>query len=161
MQNANCRSLSLSLYNHSALNRTLLRRHCRAQQTPNRTMKTHTESVLKNHFGGSQNRRLHRNTKTSSCHRLTRPPPKTSVTDRQTDVVNLYIGLKVVHNLIIVKLHGGTRVWMLKKGIIIIYIEKLTKHKKWLPFCVCLLKLSILSLYQTIMFLKMDIGFLD
>ncbi len=69
--------------------------------------------------------------------------------------------LKVVHNLIIVKLHGGTRVWMLKKGIIIIYIEKLTKHKKWLPFCVCLLKWSILSLYQTIMFLKMDIGFLD
>jgi hypothetical protein len=76
------------------LNRTLLRRHCRAQQTPNRTAKTHTESVLKNHFGGSQNRRLHRNTKITSYHRLTRvatghpllhqplpsSTPKTSVT---------------------------------------------------------------------------------
>jgi hypothetical protein len=29
---------------------------------------------------------------------------------------------------------------MLKKVIIIIYIEELTKHKKWFPFCVCLLK---------------------
>ncbi len=86
-------SCSWSIYDHNALNRTLLRRHCRAQQTPNCIVKTHTESVLKNHFGGSQNRRLHRNTKTSSCHRLTRvatgrpllslpPPPRTSVTDR-------------------------------------------------------------------------------
>jgi len=63
-------SCSWSIYDHNALNRTFLRRHCRAQQTPNRTAKTHTESVLKNHFGGSQNRRLHRNTKTTSCHRL-------------------------------------------------------------------------------------------
>jgi hypothetical protein len=38
------------------LNRTLLRRHCRVQQTPNRTAKTHTESVLKNHFGGSSHK---------------------------------------------------------------------------------------------------------
>jgi hypothetical protein len=96
-------SCSWSIYDHNALNCTLLRRHCRAQQTPNRIVKTHTKSVLKNHFGRSQNRRLHRNTKTSSCHRLTRvatgcpllslpPPPRTSVTDKQTDVVNLYIG---------------------------------------------------------------------
>jgi hypothetical protein len=72
--------------------------------------------------------------------------------------------LKVVHNLILVELHGRTEVWMFKKGIITIYIEELTKHRKWLPFCVFLLKLtklSILSLYQTIMFLKMDIDFMD
>jgi hypothetical protein len=29
---------------------------------------------------------------------------------------------------------------MLKMGIITIYIEELTIHRKWLPFCVCLLK---------------------
>jgi hypothetical protein len=87
------------------LNRTFFRCHCRAQQTPNRTTKTHTESVLKNHFGGSQNRRLHRNMKTTSCHRLTRvatgrpllhrpllSPTPQNLRHRQTDVVNLYIG---------------------------------------------------------------------
>lgn len=40
-------SCSWSIYDHSALNRTLLRRQCPAQRTPNRTAKTHTESVLK------------------------------------------------------------------------------------------------------------------
>ncbi len=91
-------SCSWLIYDHNALNCTLLRCHCRAQQTPNRTAKTHTKSVLKNHFGGSQNRRLHRNTKTTSCWRLTRvarcftglslpPPPKTSVTDRRNEFI--------------------------------------------------------------------------
>ncbi len=98
-------SCSWSIYDHSALNHTILRRHCCAQQTPNRTAKTHTESVLKNHFGGSQNWRLHRNTKTTSCHRLTRvatgrsllhrplpSPTPQNLHHRQTDVMNLYVG---------------------------------------------------------------------
>jgi hypothetical protein len=55
--------------------------------------------------------------------------------------------LKVVHKLILVKLHIGTRVWMLKKGSITIYIEELTKHRKWFPFYVCLLKfIKIISI---------------
>jgi hypothetical protein len=92
-------SCSWLIYDHSALNRTFLKRHCCVQQTLNRTTKTHIESVLKNHFGGSQNRRLHRNTKTTSCHRLTRvtrcftglslpPPPKPpSQTDRRSEFI--------------------------------------------------------------------------
>jgi hypothetical protein len=44
--------------------------------------------------------------------------------------------------LILIKLLGRTRVWTLEKGIVAIYIERLTKHKKWLLVLVCLLKLT-------------------
>jgi hypothetical protein len=40
--------------------------------------------------------------------------------------------------LILIKLLGKTRIWTLEKGIVAIYIERLTKHKK----LVCLLKLA-------------------
>ncbi len=35
--------------------------------------------------------------------------------------------LKVVQELIFVKLHEGIKVWTLKKGIIIVHVEGLTK----------------------------------
>jgi hypothetical protein len=45
--------------------------------------------------------------------------------------------LKVVQELIVVKLYGETKVWMLEKGIITIYTQNLTKYKRWLPILVC------------------------
>jgi hypothetical protein len=67
-----------------------------------------------------------------------------------------------VQELIFVKLHGGIKVWTLEKGIVIVYVEGLTKCTKWLPIVICLLtftKIINISSYQTITFFKMNIGF--
>ncbi len=47
--------------------------------------------------------------------------------------------LKVVQELIFIKLHRGTKVWMLEKDIVTIYTKVLTKYKRWLPILVYLL----------------------
>ncbi len=93
-------SCSWSIYDHSTLNRTLLRRHCRAQQTPNHT-------ALTNKLQKKAVERYVTKTKsvqTTSCHRLTwvatgwpllhwpllSPTPQ-NLRHKQTDVMNLYI----------------------------------------------------------------------
>ncbi len=63
---------------------------------------------------------------------------------KQQDKWNYFVDqfhelLKGVQELIFVKLHGGIKVWTLEKGIVIVYVEGLTKCTKWLPIVICLL----------------------
>ncbi len=50
--------------------------------------------------------------------------------------------LKVVQELIFVKLHEGIKVWTLEKGIVIVYVEGFKKCTRWLPIVACLLSLA-------------------
>ncbi len=45
---------------------------------------------------------------------------------------------KVVQEFILIKLHGETKVWTLRKGTITINIQELTKYRRWLLILVCL-----------------------
>jgi hypothetical protein len=86
---------------------------------------------------------------------------------KQQDKWNYFVDqfhelLKVVQELIFVKLHEGIKVWTLEKGIVTIYVEGLTKYTRWLPIVVCLLTLTkIINIFiiRNHYLFKMNIGF--
>jgi hypothetical protein len=43
-----------------------------------------------------------------------------------------------IQELVLKKLHGGTKIWCIQLYTFIIDISKLTKYKRWLPMLVCL-----------------------
>jgi len=63
---------------------------------------------------------------------------------------------KNVQELIIKKLHGGTKVWCIQLKILIIDTTQLMKYIKWLPIMVCLLTLipikKVVTTYHIINF---------
>jgi hypothetical protein len=58
--------------------------------------------------------------------------------------------LENIQELIIKKLHGGTKVWCIQHKSLIIDATKLTKYRRWLPIILCIITLiQINKLFAT------------
>jgi hypothetical protein len=65
--------------------------------------------------------------------------------------------LENIKELIITKLHGGTKMWCMQHRSLIIDAIELTKYKRWLPLIVCIITLifikGIFAIHHSIQFL--------
>jgi hypothetical protein len=65
---------------------------------------------------------------------------------------------KNIQELIIKKIHGGTKVWCIQHKSLIIDVVELTKYRRWLPIFVCIITLipikKVFATHHSIQFLN-------